>query len=161
MIKKFILTLIPVLIVGCAPKSSVQKTYRHENLGIQIAIPENWKQMSPEEVDPEEFDSETDKLLLVYFNPQTNEKEALFVFSILLKFESEPEYMVEALDEVEIFEKITWKNRSCHYACIDLVGGIRNETFTVIINNTAVAFKVVYSEPYAEVATNILDKITF
>ena len=158
----WILLLIPFLIIGCGPKPSSQNLYKYDDLGIQIAIPENWKQMSPEEFDPEEFDSETDKLLLVYFNPQTNEEEeALFVFSILLKFESEPENIEESLDEVEIFEKITWKNRSCHYSCIESDIDTRNETFTVIINNTLVAFKVVYRESYAESVTNILDTITF
>ena len=156
--------LIPILIVGCAYKPAEQKIYNHDGLGIQIIVPENWRAISSQQAGQADIvwdDGElhpTDELLLGYFDPESGEKEAVFILSIF--GEDDSEQALEELEKLDGIEKINWKNRSCHFTKQDAENTV-GINYTVLENDTVISFFIVYSKSHSEWVTNIMDNIIF
>ena len=159
MINKFILTLIPILIIGCASSPTSQKIYKHEDLGIQIVIPDNWKQISPDEAGQEDADPESDILRLGYFDPKTGEKEGIFVLSVLeIEAQQDKDDLREA---IQGWSEIEWKNRSCYFTEMPTDTGTRAEAFIVVEHDRVISFVFGHTKLHADSITNIMENIHF
>ena len=165
MINKFILMLISILITGCGTKSSDQEIYEQDDLGIQITIPENWKPISSDEagqasiVWEEDEDPPTDELCLGYFDPESGEKEGIFLLTIFGESESEQDR--EDLERMKGFEKINWKNRTCYYGKTVSEKHTIGEGYIIVKKGSVVSFMIGYKQSHADPVTNILNGIIF
>ncbi len=159
MIYKFILILIPFLIVGCASDPSDQKIYKHKDLGIQIIAPENWRAISSSEAGQDDTDVSPNDIYLGYFDPDTGEKKGIFVFSIWGKIETKQD-MNDFDEAMNNLNKVTWNNRSCFFTQDDSENSA-GINYTMIEDDTVIAFFVGYSKSHTESVTNIMNNIIF
>jgi len=151
--------LVPILLIGCGSKPDNPNQYENEDLGIEITIPSNWKQISADEVGQEVADSESDLLRLGFFDPETGKKEGIFILSTIQG--SELDQIKSDLEDPEVFKKIKWKNHSCYYNNITVNAGTQCDAYTIIKNETPITFLIGYTESHAEYVTNIMDNIIF
>ena len=157
--------LAPVLIVGCAPKPSEQNIYKHDDLGVQIVIPDNWSPISSADAGQADIVWEegeippTDELSLGYFDPNTKEKVGIFIFTIWEKVESDED--ITAFEEgMSDFDKIIWNNSPCYYREIETENSV-TRSYTIIHKKTVLAFLIGIEHSHENLGTNIINEITF
>lgn len=158
MIKKIILMIVPVLLIGCASKHALQRQYENEDFGIEIIIPSNWKKISAEEAGQEDAYPESDLLRLGYFDPETEEKEGIFVVSLWGELETQQDRddLNAGLSETTKFQ---WNNHPCYYQKISAETGTQCESYVIVKNDAVISFLIGYTDSYADSVTNIMGKI--
>ncbi len=154
-----LLSLYVKPMIDCTSSPSIRRIYTHDDLGIQIDIPNNWKQISADEAGQEKADPESDLLRLGFFDPDTGEKGGIFILTIL--GEDESKQTQEDLKNMEGFEKIDWKNRTCYFGKEESEKHNICESYTIVQKGSVVSFMVGYSQSHVDSITNILNEIIF
>ncbi|MDF7809572.1 SAF domain-containing protein [Pontiellaceae bacterium B12219] len=140
---------------------SIQRIYKHDALGIQITIPDNWKliPLQDDSVYEEGGFSSTNELYLGYFDPESGDIKGTFL--LLIFDENNPEQALEDLEDSVSHKKINWNNQTCYFSSEEQEQHITADVYTVLKQGLQVNFMVGYKQSYADEITQIINEIIF